>query len=153
MSVLSRLTSPVKSLIMLATCKRLVMPIALLQVLALSQAWAQQAAQPGAAAPAAPAAPGWMQFVPLVVIFMIMYFLMIRPQAKRQKTHQQFLAQLKRGDQVVTASGFLGRVEGITEQFVTLEIADGVRVKMLKDRITGSVASATATGAGAEAKA
>ena len=83
-------------------------------------------------------------FVPFIFIFVIFYFLIIRPQAKRQKDHQKFLTEVKRGDDVVTSSGILGRVEGITDQFVTLEIADGVRVKMLRNQIATSQKAATA---------
>ncbi|KYG61316.1 preprotein translocase subunit YajC [Bdellovibrio bacteriovorus] len=83
-------------------------------------------------------------FVPFIFIFVIFYFLIIRPQAKRQKDHQKFLSEVKRGDEVITSSGILGRVEGITDQFVTLEIADGVKVKMLRSQIATSQKAATA---------
>ncbi|ASD63519.1 preprotein translocase YajC subunit [Bdellovibrio bacteriovorus HD100] len=94
------------------------------------------------------AAPGgqpsaFEMFVPFIFIFVIFYFLIIRPQSKRQKEHQKFLTEIKRGDEVVTSSGILGRVEGITEQFVTLEIADGVKVKMLRSQIATSQKAAT----------
>ena len=77
--------------------------------------------------------------VPFGFVFLIFYFLIIRPQGKRQKKHQVFIQGLKRGDSVLTASGILGTIEGLTEKFVTLEIADGVRIKMLKSQIAGSV--------------
>ena len=83
-------------------------------------------------------------FVPFIFIFVIFYFLIIRPQAKRQKEQQKFISEIKRGDEVVTASGILGRIEGLTEQFVTLEIADGVKVKMLRNQIATSQKAATA---------
>ncbi|NUN06727.1 MAG: preprotein translocase subunit YajC [Bdellovibrio sp.] len=83
-------------------------------------------------------------FVPFIFIFVIFYFLIIRPQSKRQKEHQKFLSEVKRGDEIVTSSGILGRVEGITDQFVTLEIADGVKVKMLRSQIATSQKAATA---------
>lgn len=79
-----------------------------------------------------------LSFVPIIFIFVVMYFLMIRPQAKRQKEHQKFLGELKRGDEVLTSSGIIGKIEGLAEQFVTLEIADGVRVKMLRTQVAGS---------------
>ncbi|MGZ3768610.1 MAG: preprotein translocase subunit YajC [Bdellovibrio sp.] len=95
-------------------------------------------------APAAGAQPSAFEmFVPFIFIFVIFYFLIIRPQSKRQKDHQKFLSEIKRGDEVITASGILGRVEGITEQFVTLEIADGVKVKMLRSQIATSQKAAT----------
>lgn len=105
--------------------------------LLVSTAQAQTAA-PGAQPSA------FEMFVPFIFIFVIFYFLIIRPQGKRQKEHQKFLAEIKRGDEVVTSSGILGRVEGLTEQFVTLEIADGVKVKMLRSQIATSQKAATA---------
>lgn len=76
--------------------------------------------------------------MPFGFVFLIFYFLIIRPQSKRQKKHQDFVGGLKRGDSVLTSSGILGTVEGITEQFVTLEIAEGVRIKMLKAQVSGA---------------
>jgi len=72
-------------------------------------------------------------------------------QSKRLKAHEGFLKDLKRGDEVITSSGILGKVDGMTEQFVTLEIADGVKVRMLKKQIAGTAASAT-TAATSETK-
>lgn len=96
---------------------------------------------------AAPQGPNAFEmFVPFIFIFVIFYFLIIRPQAKKQKEHQKFVTELKRGDEVVTASGILGRIEGISEQFVTLEISDGVKVKMLRSQIAASQKAATAEG-------
>lgn len=77
-------------------------------------------------------------FVPFIFIFVIFYFLIIRPQSKKQKEHQKFLSELKRGDEVITASGILGRVEGINDHIVTVEIADGVKVKMMRAQVTAS---------------
>ncbi|MEI7973638.1 MAG: preprotein translocase subunit YajC [Bdellovibrio sp.] len=89
-----------------------------------------------------PAQPSLVEMLlPFVFIFAIFYFLIIRPQSKKVKEHDSFLSALKRGDQVVTNSGILGTVDGLTDQFVTLEIADGVRIKMLKKQISGSQAA------------
>lgn len=99
-------------------------------------------AQTDAAAPGGQA-PAWVQMVPLVFMVGIFYFLILRPQQKREKQKQQFVAALKRGDEVVTATGLFGRVEGLTEQFVTLEISDGVRVKILRSAIASSVQALT----------
>ncbi len=79
-------------------------------------------------------------FLPFIAIFVIFYFLIIRPQSKRLKEQESFVGQLKRGDAVVTASGILGTIDGIADQFVTLEIAQGVKIKMLRKQITGSQA-------------
>ncbi len=90
-------------------------------------------------------APGWVQAVPLVAMVAIFYFLILRPQQKREKNRQGFISTLKRGDEVVTSTGMFGRVEGLTDQFVTLEISDGVRVKMLRSSIMSSVQALTQT--------
>jgi len=89
---------------------------------------------------------GLENFLPLIFIFAIFYFLIIRPQAKRQKDHQKFVTELKRGEAVVTTGGILGTIEGISDAFVTLEIADGVRIKILRTQILSSQAKATAEG-------
>ena len=87
----------------------------------------------------APAGPSFLeQAVPFLVIFAVFYFLIIRPQMRRQKDSQNFLSQLKLGDYVVTTSGVLGRIEGLTEGFVTLEIAEGVKIRILRSHIAGS---------------
>ncbi len=74
---------------------------------------------------------------PMILIFVVFYFLIILPQRKARKKQQEFLTALKRGDQVITTGGILGKVEGLTEQFVTLEIANDVRIKILKTQIAG----------------
>jgi preprotein translocase subunit YajC len=83
-------------------------------------------------------------FLPFIFIFAIFYFLIIRPQAKRQKEHQKFLTEIKRGDEVVTSSGILGRIEDISEQFLTIEIANGVKIKILRSHIAKTQKAATA---------
>ena len=84
-----------------------------------------------AAQATAPAAPGnsLMQMAPLVLIFIVFYFLLIRPQAKRAKEHKALIASLSTGDEVVTGGGILGKVTEVSEQFLVVEVADGVRVK------------------------
>ena len=71
-------------------------------------------------------------FLPLIVIFVLFYFLLIRPQQKKQKEHRQMVDALGSGDEVVTGGGVLGKVTAVGEQFVTIEIADGVAVKVQK---------------------
>lgn len=94
-----------------------------------------------------PAQPSMLEmFMPFIIVLGIMYFMMIRPQSRRLKQHEGFLKELKRGDEVVTSSGILGKVDGLTDQFVTLEIADGVKIRMLRKQIAGSAATATGTG-------
>lgn len=75
---------------------------------------------------------------PMILIFVIFYFLIIMPQRKQRKKHQEFLTGLKRGDQVITASGIFGTIEGITDTFVTLQIADNVKIKVLKSQVLGA---------------
>lgn len=97
--------------------------------------WSTAYAQAGGAA----AQPGILEqvVIPFGFVFLIFYFLIIRPQSKRQKKQAEMLKNLKRGESVLTSSGILGRIEGLTEGFVTLEIADGVRIKMLRSQISG----------------
>lgn len=78
-----------------------------------------------------------MQLFPIFAMIFIFYFLMIRPQIKNQKIKQEFLSQLKRGDEVLTSGGIFGTIEGLTDKFVTLEIADGVRIKILRSKVAG----------------
>jgi preprotein translocase subunit YajC len=89
---------------------------------------------------AAPAGPGLLeQVVPFIAIFAIFYFLIIRPQSKRHKEHQSFLNTMKRGDSVVTTGGIFGKVEGISDKFVTLEVSDGVNIRILKSQVASTV--------------
>jgi len=71
----------------------------------------------------------------MAVIFGMLWFFMIRPQQKRQKEHQALLSNLAKGDEVATSGGILGRVKDVNEQFVTLEIAQGVEVKLQKQAV------------------
>ncbi|MGQ9859199.1 MAG: preprotein translocase subunit YajC [Thermodesulfobacteriota bacterium] len=78
----------------------------------------------------------WGTFVMLGAIFAIFYFLMIRPQQKRQRQHREMLASLKKGDTVITGGGLIGKVTGITDSVLTLEVADRVRVKVLRSAVS-----------------
>ena len=85
---------------------------------------------------AAPAQPGpFGMLLPFVLMFVVIYFLMIRPQQKKMKQHQATLEKIKYGDEIVTNAGIFGKVTGITDKVLTLEIADGVRIKMLKGQV------------------
>ncbi len=99
-------------------------------------AWAADAA----AAPAGMAS--LAQFVPLILIFVVFYFLLIRPQQKKAKEHQNYLANLKKGDKVITGGGIYGQIAGITDNVVTLEIAENVRIKVTRSAIGGSASEA-----------
>ena len=69
-------------------------------------------------------------FVPLILMFAIFYFLLIRPQQKKAKAHRALLASIKKGDKVVSSGGLHGMVTGLTEEIVTMEVAPKVRVKV-----------------------
>ena len=100
---------------------------------------------PDAYAQAGPAGPGG-QFAPIlmmVVFVVIFYFLLIRPQQKKAKEHQSLLSKLAAGDEVVTTGGILGKVIEVGDPFVTIEIADGVRVKVQKVQIGGLMPKGT----------
>jgi len=97
--------------------------------------WLISTAAAQAAAPAAQANP-LMQMAPLVLIFIVFYFLLIRPQAKRAKEHKALIASLSTGDEVVTGGGILGKVTEVSEQFLLVEVADGVQVKVQRHTVT-----------------
>jgi len=77
----------------------------------------------------------WMGLLPLVLLIVVFYFLLIRPQQKKAKEQKQFLENLKKGDEVVTSGGIYGKITGITDNTVTLEIAEKIRIKVLKSAI------------------
>jgi preprotein translocase subunit YajC len=82
-----------------------------------------------------------IQFLPLVLIFIVFYFLLIRPQQKKQKDHRTMLDALRRGDRVVTGGGILGTVSKVVSpEEVEVDIASGVRVKILRSTITSVLA-------------
>lgn len=107
----------------------------------LYSTWASaQEATQSVATTGAPKQPGGLEMMlPFVFIFAIFYFLVIRPQVKRQKTHQKFITELQKGDEIITASGILGVIEGLTDRFVTLKVADGVSIKVLRSQIASTL--------------
>lgn len=94
---------------------------------------------------AGPAAGGQdlMGFLPLIVIFVLFYFMLIRPQMKRAKEQKNMLDALQKGDEVVTAGGELGKVVKVGEAFIGLEIADNVVVQVQKQAITSLLPKGT----------
>ncbi|MEM1411055.1 MAG: preprotein translocase subunit YajC [Pseudomonadota bacterium] len=87
-------------------------------------------------AQSAPAQPGGLvQFLPLILIFVVFYFMLIRPQMKRTKEHRMLVAGLGKGDEVVTNGGLLGKIKGLNDSFVTLELAEGVQIKIQRHAI------------------
>jgi preprotein translocase subunit YajC len=89
-------------------------------------------------APATPPGGPLAQFMLPVLIIGVMYLLVLRPQSKKAKLQQQMLAQLKRGDDVVTNGGLIGRISGIKDEEVTLQVQEGVRLRILRSSITGT---------------
>jgi preprotein translocase subunit YajC len=87
------------------------------------------------AAAAAGAPPAWVQYLPFVAMAAIFWFLILRPQMKQQKQHKAKLAALKKGDEVLTGGGFIGKVIKVDDNYAEVEIAQGVRAKTLKSTI------------------
>jgi preprotein translocase subunit YajC len=87
-------------------------------------------------AQAAPQGDPFMSFLPLIVLVVLFYFMLIRPQMKRSKEMRDMLGKLAKGDEIVSASGLAGVVREIGENYLTVEIAEGVTVKMLKSAVT-----------------
>ncbi|HEY0635983.1 MAG TPA: preprotein translocase subunit YajC [Gammaproteobacteria bacterium] len=101
----------------------------------ISEAWAE-------AAPAAAQDP-LMGFLPLILIFVVFYFMLIRPQAKRAKEHKKMVEALAKGDEVLTTGGMLGRITELGENFVEVELADNVRVKLQRQAIASVMPKGT----------
>src|SRR6266536_1816686 len=91
---------------------------------------------PGAAPQAVPGGNIGSFFVPLIFIFIIMYFVMIRPQKKRQEQQQKLIGNLKTGDRVVTNAGIHGLISNVKETTVLVKVADNVKIEMDKSAIT-----------------
>jgi preprotein translocase subunit YajC len=100
-----------------------------------------------AQAAGAPAGSGFGQILILVVFVAIFYFMLIRPQQKRMKEQQAMLAKLASGDEVVTSGGILGRITDVGESFVTLEVSDGVRIRVQRAQISQLMPKGTLKGA------
>lgn len=100
---------------------------------ATQQSNTAQAPVTNAAQPASPSMMGMA--LPFVIMMGIMYFLMIRPQQKRVKEHQNLLSGLKNGDEVVTSAGIIGTIAGMSEKVVTLEVSKNVQLKVLKSQV------------------
>lgn len=98
-----------------------------------------------ALAAAAPAqqSDAFMQFLPLVLIFVVFYFLLIRPQSKRAKEHKAMVGALAKGDEVVTNGGLLGRVTQVDDNFITLKVADNVEVKVQRQAVANLMPKGT----------
>jgi preprotein translocase subunit YajC len=98
----------------------------------ISNAYAQEAAASGAAGMFGQ----FGQFLPIIVMFIALYFLMIRPQMKRQKEHKAMIEAVAKGDEVVTSGGMLGKVTKVSDVYVSLEVTDGTEIVVQKSAIT-----------------
>ena len=94
---------------------------------------------------------GVIGMAPWILMFLVIYVLMIRPESKRRKEHQALLSRLKKGDEVVTQSGIFGKVVSVEETLVQLEIASGVKIKLLRDRVAGMAAGSEGKKSSSEA--
>ena len=105
----------------------------------ISTAWAQAAASPT----------GGMlgTILPLLLIFVVFYFLLIRPQTKRAKEHREMIGKLAAGDEIVTNGGLLGRISEVGDSFVTLQVASGVAIQVQKFQIAQLMPKGTYKGA------
>jgi len=86
---------------------------------------------------------GLVSLLPLVLIFVVFYFLLIRPQSKRQKEHKDMVTGLQKGDEVTTAGGLLGKITDVKDNFVNLQIADGVIVTVQKHTVSSLMPKGT----------
>lgn len=96
-----------------------------------------------AGAPAAGGAAAFAQFIPLLLVFAIMYFLILRPQQRKFAKHKAMVSALKKGDQVVTQGGLLGKVTAVRDDEIEVEIAQGVRVRVVRGTIASVITPGT----------
>lgn len=124
--------------------------MSMLSDLLISTAHAQTAVP---AAPAADSMATFMQFVPLILIFGVFYFLVIRPQQRKFEEAAKMIKALQRGDRVVTTGGVCGKITRVDgDDYVMLEIADGVQIKVIKNNVAGLEAKTAPVAANDEKK-
>ncbi|MCB9556797.1 MAG: preprotein translocase subunit YajC [Deltaproteobacteria bacterium] len=87
---------------------------------------------------------GIHQLALMALMFLVFYFLLIRPQQKRAKDHREMLSNLRRGDRIITVGGICGTITGLTDRFVTVELAEKIRVRVLRSHVQGKEAEAEA---------
>lgn len=95
------------------------------------------------AAAAQPQGDALMGFLPLIVIFIVFYFLLIRPQSKKAKDHREMVAALAKGDEVVTNGGMLGKITNVGDNFIQLDVAEGVSVKIQRSAVANLMPKGT----------
>ena len=99
----------------------------------ISSAYAQDASTQG----------GLTSFLPLILIFVVFYFMLIRPQMKRAKEHKKLVSELSKGDEVVTNGGLLGKITDVSDSFVTVQLADNVSVKLQRHAVASVMPKGT----------
>ena len=127
----------------------------MLDLLTTGTAWAMGAGQKSAAGGESAGGLGGLLSGPipmLVLMFVIFYFLLIRPQQKKAKAHKAMLGNIKKGDKILTNGGIFGRVTGLDEQTLTLEIAPQVRIKVSRGHVAGVVGATGAAPAAPDKK-
>ncbi len=97
----------------------------------VSNSWAQS----GGGAASAPALNPIVSFMPFILIFIVFYFLLIKPQQKKAKERQAMVEALKKGDKVITSGGLIGTITNLGPKIITIQIAEGVRVKVIRANI------------------
>ena len=98
---------------------------------------------PAFAQAAGPQPSPWSPLIMLGIFFLVFFFLVIRPQMKRAKEHREMVSALSKGDEVITSGGVAGRVDDVGESFLTVEVAEGVRVKVQKQAVTAVLPKGT----------
>lgn len=96
----------------------------------------------GAASPIGGCGGGAAQLAPMLLIFVVFYFMLIRPQQKKQREQQDWLKTLKKGDEIVTNSGIIGKISGLTDDIVTIEVQEKVRMRILRSAVAGAAPGA-----------
>ena len=91
---------------------------------------------------------GLMGLLPIVLMFVLLYFMMIRPQMKRQKEHKLMVETLKSGDEVVSAGGILGRITKVGESYVTVEVAENLQITVQRGAVQTLLPKGTVKGVG-----
>ena len=86
---------------------------------------------------------GFSSLVPIILMFVIFYFLLIRPQQKKAKDHREMISHLKKGDRIITSGGLHGRITAVSDATMTVEIADKVRVKIARSNVSQVLQSAS----------
>ncbi len=92
---------------------------------------------------AAPAGNALVQFIPLILIVVIFWFLLIRPQMKRNKQHREMVSSLSTNDEVITSGGILGKITNVGESFISVKLADGLEIKVQKHAVAQVVPKGT----------